>query len=202
MRPHRQQPTRLLCPWDSPGKNSGVGCHFLLQCVKVKLLSHVGLFTTPWTAAYQVPLSVGFSRRPWDFPGVLEWVAIAFSGIRGCGGINSSQPFPLAQGEGRGEEGSSCFHRPHLRHTHPHLLEMTICFPEAVRVRPGGICQRLSAHWWGGWGSLGRVCCFLSGKWGHRHPHGHAGPGSNQTLTICGPPPSRPPTPLLGFHSG
>ena len=105
VRPHRQQPTRLLCPWDSPGKNSGVGCHFLLQCVKVKLLSHVGLFTTPWTAAYQVPLSVGFSRRPWDFPGVLEWVAIAFSGIRGCGGINSSQPFPLAQGEGRGEEG-------------------------------------------------------------------------------------------------
>ena len=31
MRPHRRQPTRLLCPWDSPGKNSGVGCHFLLQ---------------------------------------------------------------------------------------------------------------------------------------------------------------------------
>ena len=31
MRPHRQQPTRLPCPWDSPGKNAGVGCHFLLQ---------------------------------------------------------------------------------------------------------------------------------------------------------------------------
>ena len=30
VRPHRQQPTRLLCPWDSPGKSSGVGCHFLL----------------------------------------------------------------------------------------------------------------------------------------------------------------------------
>ena len=36
MRPHRQQPTRLPHPWDSPGKNSGVGCHFLLQCMKVK----------------------------------------------------------------------------------------------------------------------------------------------------------------------
>ena len=36
MRPHRRQPTRLLCPWDSPGKNTGVGCHFLLQCMKVK----------------------------------------------------------------------------------------------------------------------------------------------------------------------
>ena len=31
VRTHRQQPTRLLCPWDSPGKNTGVGCHFLLQ---------------------------------------------------------------------------------------------------------------------------------------------------------------------------
>ena len=36
MRPHRQQPTRLPCPWDSPGKNTGVGCHCLLQCIKVK----------------------------------------------------------------------------------------------------------------------------------------------------------------------
>ena len=36
VRPHRRQPTRLLCPWDSPGKNSGVGCHFLLQHMKVK----------------------------------------------------------------------------------------------------------------------------------------------------------------------
>ena len=36
MWPHRQQPTRLPRPWDSPGKNTGVGCHFLLQCMKVK----------------------------------------------------------------------------------------------------------------------------------------------------------------------
>ena len=36
VRPHRQQPTRLPRPWDSPGKNTGVGCHFLLQCRKVK----------------------------------------------------------------------------------------------------------------------------------------------------------------------
>ena len=36
VRPHRRQPTRLHCPWDSPGKNTGVGCHFLLQCMKVK----------------------------------------------------------------------------------------------------------------------------------------------------------------------
>ena len=36
VRPHRQQPTKLPRPWDSLGKNSGVGCHFLLQCMKVK----------------------------------------------------------------------------------------------------------------------------------------------------------------------
>ena len=65
MRPHRQQPTRLPHPWDSPGKNTGVGCHFLLQCIKVKvrLLSRVQLLATPWTAAYQAPPSMGFSRQ-------------------------------------------------------------------------------------------------------------------------------------------
>ena len=41
MRPYRRQPTRLPCPCDSPGKNTGVGCHFLLQCMKVKSESEV-----------------------------------------------------------------------------------------------------------------------------------------------------------------
>ena len=41
MQPHRQQPTRLPRPWDSPGKNTGVGCHFLLQCMKGKSESEV-----------------------------------------------------------------------------------------------------------------------------------------------------------------
>ena len=41
MRPQRWQPTRLPCPWDSPGKNTGVGCHILLQCMKVKSESEV-----------------------------------------------------------------------------------------------------------------------------------------------------------------
>ena len=36
VQPHRWQPTRLPRPWDSPGENTGVGCHFLLQCMKVK----------------------------------------------------------------------------------------------------------------------------------------------------------------------
>ena len=63
VRPHRWQPTRLPRPWDSPGKNTGVGCHFLLHCVKVKSLSRVQLLVTPWTAAYQAPSSMGFSRQ-------------------------------------------------------------------------------------------------------------------------------------------
>ena len=41
VRPHRRQPTRMPHPWDSPGKNTGVGCHFLLQCKKVKSESEV-----------------------------------------------------------------------------------------------------------------------------------------------------------------
>ena len=60
-------PTRLRHPWDSPGKNTGVGCHFLLQCMKVKSEREVAqscpTFATPWTAAYQAPLSKGFPRQ-------------------------------------------------------------------------------------------------------------------------------------------
>ena len=65
MWPHRRQPTRLPHPWDSPGKNTGVGCHFLLYCMKVKVkpLSHVRPSATPWIVAYQAPLSMGFSRQ-------------------------------------------------------------------------------------------------------------------------------------------
>ena len=64
---HRRQPTRLRHPWDSPGKNTGVGCHFLLQCMKVKSESEVAqsclTLATPWTAAYQASPSMGFSRQ-------------------------------------------------------------------------------------------------------------------------------------------
>ena len=67
MRPHRRQPTRLRRPWDSPGKNTGVGCHFLLQCMKVKSESEVAqlcpTLETPWAAAFQAPPSMGFSRQ-------------------------------------------------------------------------------------------------------------------------------------------
>ena len=75
--PHRRQPTRFPRPWDSPGKNTGVGAISFSNAwngrVKVKSLSLLRLFATPWTAAYQAPPSMGFSRQEY------WWVAIAFS---------------------------------------------------------------------------------------------------------------------------
>ena len=85
VRPHRRQPIRLPHPWDSPGKSTGVGCHFLLQCVKVKSLSRVRLLAIPWTAAHQAPLSMGFSRQeywswvPLPSPGWLKQQKFLFS---------------------------------------------------------------------------------------------------------------------------
>ena len=78
VRPHRRQPTRLPCPCDSPGKNTGVGCHFLLQCMKVKSESEVAQscptlndpmdYSPPGSSIHGI-----FQAR------VLEWGAIASS---------------------------------------------------------------------------------------------------------------------------
>ena len=75
---HRRQPTRLLRSWDSPGKNTGVGCHFLLQCMKVKSESEVAQScptlrdrmdcNLPGSSVHEI-----FQAR------VLEWCAIAIS---------------------------------------------------------------------------------------------------------------------------
>ena len=80
VQPHRRQPTRLRHPWDSPGKNTGVGCHCLLQCMKVKSESEVAQScptlcdpmdcTLPGSSIHGI-----FQAR------VLEWVAIAFSDL-------------------------------------------------------------------------------------------------------------------------
>ena len=65
--PHRWQPTRLSCPWESPGKNTGVGCHFLLQCMKVKSESEVAQ-SYP-TLSDPHGLQPTRLLRPWDFWG-------------------------------------------------------------------------------------------------------------------------------------
>ena len=77
VRPQRRQPTRPPRPWDSPGKYTGVGCHFLLQCMKVKSESEVTQLCPT-----QRPQGLQPTRflRPWDFPGKSTGVgAIAFS---------------------------------------------------------------------------------------------------------------------------
>ena len=80
VRPHRQQPTRLPCPWDSPGKNSGVGCHFLLQCMKVKSESEVAQSCPSLSDPMDCSLP-GSSVHGIFQARVLEWGAIAFSDI-------------------------------------------------------------------------------------------------------------------------
>ena len=64
--PHRRQPTRHPCPWDSPGKKTRVGCHFLLQCMKVKSERYNSVVSDP-----QRPHGLQPTRllRPWDSPG-------------------------------------------------------------------------------------------------------------------------------------
>ena len=78
LQPHRWQPTRLCHPWDSSGKNIGVGCHFLLQCVKVKSESEVAqsCATLSDPMDYSLP---GSSIHEIFQARVLEWGAVAFS---------------------------------------------------------------------------------------------------------------------------
>ena len=78
VRPQRRQPTRLPRPWDSPGKNTGVGCYFLLQCMKVKSESQVTQ-SCP-TLSNPMDCSLPGSSVHGIFQArVLEWGAIAFS---------------------------------------------------------------------------------------------------------------------------
>ena len=76
VRPHRQQPTRLPRPWDSPGKNTGVGCHFLLQCMKVESDSEVAQSCLTLSDPMDCNLP-GSSIHGIFRATVLEWGAIA-----------------------------------------------------------------------------------------------------------------------------
>ena len=78
VRPHRWQPTRLPHPWDSPGKNTGVGCHFLLQCMKVKSESEDAQSSPALRDRVDCSLP-GSSIHGIFQARVLEWGAIAFS---------------------------------------------------------------------------------------------------------------------------
>ena len=78
VQPHRQQPTSLPHPWDSPGKDTGVGCHFLLQCMTVKSESEVAQ-SCPTLSDPMDCSQPGSSVHGFFQARVLEWGAIAFS---------------------------------------------------------------------------------------------------------------------------
>ena len=80
--PQRRQPTRLRRPWDSPGKNTGVGCHFLLQCMKVKSESEVAQ-SCPTLSDPMDCSPPGSSVHGIFQARVLEWGAIVFSDLPG-----------------------------------------------------------------------------------------------------------------------
>ena len=105
------------CPWDSPGKNTGVGCHFLLQCMKVKSESEVAqscptLHDPPWTVAYQAPPPMGYSRQEYwsglPFPSPYIYVCVCVcvcvcvlviqSCLTLCNPMNYSLQVPLSLG--------------------------------------------------------------------------------------------------------
>ena len=96
VRPHRRQPTRLPCPWDSPGKNTRVGCHFLLQCMKVKSESEVAqscltlcermdCSTPGFPVLHYLPEFAKTQRRRWDpTPILLPRKAHGWRSLVGC----------------------------------------------------------------------------------------------------------------------
>ena len=79
LQPHRWQATRLPHRWDSPGKNTGVACHFLLQCMKVKSESEVAQSCLTLSNPMDCSLPGSSVHRSFQVR-VLEWVTIAFSG--------------------------------------------------------------------------------------------------------------------------
>ena len=95
----KRQPTRLPRPWDSPGKNTGVGCHFLLQCMKMKSESEVSQLRP--TLSDPMDCSLPGSSVHWIFQAsVLEWGTISFSERKNWGTSNT-QSTPSNHSKGR-----------------------------------------------------------------------------------------------------
>ena len=104
VKPHRWQPTRLPCPWDPPGKNTGVGCHFLLQCMKVKSKREVAQSCR--TLSDPMECSPPGSSIHGIFQArVLEWGAIAFSNIDQWNKIDGLEIYPHTYGNLTFEKG-------------------------------------------------------------------------------------------------
>ena len=126
VRPHRRQPTRLPHPWDSPGKNTGVGCHFLLQCMKVKSESEAAqscpTCSDPMDCSYQALPSMGFSRQEY-------WSGLPSPSPIGLWGLSLMTLWPWVKpcywGQWQKGKGQVQVH-VHLCHTH--IQEQEIAF--------------------------------------------------------------------------
>ena len=107
LRPRRRQPTRLPCPWDSPGKNTGVGCHVLLQCMKVKSESEVAQLCPTLSKPMDCSLP-GSSVHGIFQARVLEWGAIAFSAFQATNMLFSNRYWMTTPPCTRQASASSC----------------------------------------------------------------------------------------------
>ena len=157
MQPHRWQPTRLPRPWDSPGKNTGVGCHFLLQCIKVKSESEVA----PLCPIPSDPMdrSLPDSSIHGTFQArVLEWGAIAFSTKSLYSGVKGKTP-----GSGDAKMGNQTGASPHgahrLEQSCAHSIQFQIVRPTTLWSARKGAAMKVGASTRGNLWKLG-----LSGK--------------------------------------
>ena len=111
VRPQRRQPTRLRRLWDSPGKNTGVGCHILLQCMKVKSESEVAqsclTLSNPKDCSPPGSSIHGILQAR-----VLEWVAMPFS--RGSSQLGTESVSPALQADSLSSEPPG---KPHCKIT-------------------------------------------------------------------------------------
>ena len=158
MRPHRRQPTRLPRPWDSPDENTGVGCHSLLQCMKVKSESEV-----TQSCSTQRPHGLRPTRllRPWGFPGKSTGV--------GCHCLlwrkASEGQTALCFSVGLGSIPAWGLCKAHILKDSDSDLTRRLCPPGAVSVvvlmsrDPAGVWLRWSSRrHWVGW----HLCSLLS----------------------------------------
>jgi len=151
VRPQRQQPTRFPCPWDSPGKNIGVGCHFLLQCMKVKVKSESEVTQSCPTPRDPMDCSLPGSSVHGIFQArVLEWVAIAFSGKPTISSVQFSsvtQSCPtLCNPMNRSTPGLPVHHQlPEFTQTHVHGLSDAIQ-PSHPLSSPSPLAPNPSQH--------------------------------------------------------
>ena len=145
VRPHRWQPSRLPCPWDSPGKNTGVGCHFLFQCMKVKSESEVA--QSCLTLHDPMDCSpLGSSIDGILQARVLEWGAIAFSALTiQFSSVAQSCP-TLCDPMNRSTPGLPVYHHlPEFTQTHVHQVRDAIQ-PSHPRLSPSPPAPNPSQH--------------------------------------------------------